>query len=191
MPIDGEEYLFYNTFPVNVGIIRGTTADPDGNITMEKEALTLEANAIAMAAHTRAASSSSRSNASPSAVRSIRARLKIPGILVDCVVVAEKPGVPHADVQRALQRRLRGRDQGAHVVDSGDGAFRTQDHRPPCSLRAKPDSISVNLGIGMPEGVSSVAAEEGVIDLDDATAEPYVIGGVPAGGLEFRRGHQR
>jgi hypothetical protein len=47
----GQECLFYKSFPIDVGIIRATTGDPDGDLTMEKEALTLEALAIAMAAH--------------------------------------------------------------------------------------------------------------------------------------------
>jgi propionate CoA-transferase len=49
MTIDGKEYLFYQAFPINIAFIRGTTADPDGNVTMEKEALVLENLALAVA----------------------------------------------------------------------------------------------------------------------------------------------
>ncbi|MGD8335238.1 MAG: malonate decarboxylase subunit alpha, partial [Desulfobacterales bacterium] len=85
---DGSEYLAYKTLPINVALLRGTTGDTDGNITMEKEALTLESLAIATAAK------NSNGFVIVQVERiadrgTLNARqVKIPGIMVDCVVVS-------------------------------------------------------------------------------------------------------
>jgi len=180
---DGVEYLAYKTFPINVAILRGTTADSFGNITMEKEALILES--LSMASAARNCNGFVIVQVERIAERgTLNARqVKIPGVMVDCVVVsdpanhwqtfAEKYNPSYSCEIKVPVTSIAPMDLSPRKVIARRAAF-----------ELKANSV-VNLGIGMPEGVANIANEEKILDYITLTAEPGVIGGIPAGGLSF------
>ena len=181
--INGAEYLFYKALPINVAFIRGTTADPDGNITMEKEALQLETLALAMAAR------NSRGYVICQVERvaaegSLDARhVRLPGVLVDAVVVAE----PRHHTQTygtaynpALSGEVRIPMKTVPPLPLDDKKVMARR----AAMELLPNSV-VNLGIGLPDTVGRVAGEEKIFDLMTLTVDPGVMGGVPAGGEDF------
>ncbi|SLM29845.1 Propionate CoA-transferase [Desulfamplus magnetovallimortis] len=180
---DGKTYLAYKTIPINVALLRGTTSDTEGNITMEKEALVLESLAIATAA---------RNSGGVVIVQveriaekgTLNSRdVKIPGIMVDCVVVSrqENHWQTFAEIYNpSYSGELKVPVQSLEPMKMGERKIIARR----AALELNANDI-VNLGIGMPEGVSNVANEEKILDYLTLTAEPGVIGGLPAGGLNF------
>ena len=183
MTVGGKEYLFYKTLPINVAFIRGTTADPDGNITMEKEALVLENLALAIAAR------NSHGYVICQVERialegSLDSRqVRLPGVLVDAVVVAE----PQYHMQTygtaynpALSGEVRIPLQTLPPLPLDDKKVIARR----AAMELLPNSV-VNLGVGLPDSVGRVASEEKIYDLMTLTVDPGVMGGVPAGGADF------
>ncbi len=182
--IGGKERLFFKTFPVNVAFVRGTYADEYGNVTLEKEAATTEVTSIAQAV---------RNNGGTVIVQveevlkggSLDPRLvKVPGIYVDAVVVADK-----ADHEQAIgcdyEPGISGEKRAAVSEDAEASPLTVKKiiaRRAAIELRK--DTV-VNLGVGVPEYISTVANEEGIGEYMTLTVESGAIGGIPQGGPRF------
>lgn len=183
MNIEDEEYLFYPSFPINVALIRGTYADENGNLCTDKEGVLMEALPIAQAVRNsggiviaQVEEVVKKGSLKPQDVR-------VPGMLVDYVVVAK----PENHFQTQVTQY--------NPAFSGEIKVPV-DSVPPMPLDARkviarraamelvPNAV-LNLGIGIPVGVGSIAAEEGVSDQLMLTTEGGVIGGVPGNGGDF------
>ena len=180
----GQETLFFKAFPIHVALIRATTADPDGNIMLEKEALRLETLSLALAAHNSGGIVLCQVERIAQSGTLGARRVRVPGVLVDAIVVAEDP-----------RDHMQTYATGYHPGLSGE--LRTPveaiaplplDEKKVIARRAAlellPNSI-VNLGVGMPDAVGTIAGEERIEDLLTFCIDPGVIGGVPMSGRDF------
>lgn len=184
--LDGEEYLFYRSVPIDVALLRGTTADENGNVTMEREALESNVLAMAQAAHNsggrvvvQVERVTETGTLDPKAVT-------IPGVLVDAVV--EAPASHHPQTYAEAYNPAYSGEIRPPTDDASGGADDSLDERTIIARRAAmelaPDSV-INLGVGVPERIPAVAAAGGVADEITQTVESGPIGGSASGGISF------
>ena len=176
----GEEWLFFKPVPVNVAFLRGTTADEDGNITMEQEAVLGEMLAMAQAARraggivvVQVKRMAKRGTLHPKSV-------KIPGIIVDFVVVDAGQRQTYAtDYDPSYSGELRIPIDGIRPLPFGPRKVIVRR----AAMELFPGAIC-NLGAGISTGLSTIAAEEGLLDVATLTNEQGIIGGAPITGRD-------
>ena len=178
MEFRGEEYLFYKPYQIDVCFLRGTTADEDGNVTMEQEAVFGEMLSEAQATRrcggivvVQVRRLAQRGTLPPKQV-------KIPGILVDYIVV-------EPDQLQTYLTPYSPAYAGELRIPASDMPRMPLDARKVIARRAAQELIAgavCNLGSGISTGIASIAAEEGVLDTVCLTNEQGLIGGAPAAG---------
>ena len=194
--MEGKEYLRYPTPQIDVAFIKGTTVDPNGNISFEKEYLTVDALAMAQA---------TKRNGGKVVVQVERVshefsrprNVIIPGMLVDAVVVCENPAhtgeynpalsgdihVPSTHMDYFVNKLSTTKSsKGNKSVKSGDQTADIIGERAATELR--PGHI-VNIGIGIPETVGKYASKQGILKDVHITVEAGGVGGLPAPGVAF------
>jgi propionate CoA-transferase len=179
---DGREWLYLRAIPVDVAIIRGTTADERGNVTMEHEGAPLGAYDQALAAHNNGGIVIAQVQRLVAAGSLPAQQVRVPGVLVDYIVV-----VP---------------DQMQTTQTAYDPAISGEIRRPHSSFRLAPwgtDKViarraalelkkgdAVNLGFGISALVPRILLEEGLGDAVTWVIEQGAVGGVPL--LDFQFG---
>ena len=181
----GRDWLLYPSMRLDCVLLRGTTADEDGNICLEDEAFPLDVLAMAQAGRNsgglvivQVKQIAARGSLSPHDIR-------IPGALVDHVVVCQDPaqhGISFAEIDNpAYTGRLRAAAGDLEPAPlSVDKVIQRRAFLELASL----DFPTINLGIGIAAGIGRVASEEG-FEQYTLTIESGVIGGIPAEELSF------
>jgi propionate CoA-transferase len=179
----GKEYLRYKVFPVDFALIRGTTSDEKGNISMEKEGVTLENLSIAQATRNSGGTVIVQVEKVVKGLLPSRT-VKIPGILVDYVVVATKPEYGCQTIHELYNPAISGevRVPPTEVKPTPLDERKVIGRRSAMELKS---GAVVNLGIGMATEVANIAMEENIYDKITLTVESGVIGGVPMSGCDF------
>jgi propionate CoA-transferase len=179
----GEEWMFYPSFPLQVGLIRGSVADEKGNLTLTREGLKMEVLPIAQAVRNSGGIVIAQVESVAAAGTLDPNDVKVPGILVDYLVVSQPENHFQTENTRynpAFSGQLRA--PLSSVAPIGLGERKVIARR--CAMELTAGAV-LNLGVGIPCDVGTVVAEEGLSDGIVLTTEAGAIGGVPAGLADF------
>jgi acetate CoA-transferase len=178
--IDGREWLFYPAIPPDVAMIRGTTADADGYISMEDEIAFMDVLAMAQAAHNNGGIVIAQVQRLVESRTLHSKTVKVPGYLVDALVVVPEQPQLYSGSSRFMS--------GDYVAVTGEIAAPPLNVRKVIARRAllevTPGDVG-NVGIGISDGIGVIAQEEGVQRDFTLTVEIGPIGGVSAQGIFF------
>lgn len=181
--VGDKEWLQFPNLDIDVAFIRGTTADINGNISVEEETSKLEQLELAMAAHNTGGIVVAQVKYLAEAKSLDPKSILVPGGLVDYIVVAD-PDYHYQTMGTFYSPEISNQVRKS-VSSTKPVKFSTRKiiaRR--AAMELKPNSI-VNLGIGTPDMVAHVAHEEGVDKEYEVTLEMGIWGGTPTGGLDF------
>ncbi len=179
-----QDFMFYRSFKIDVGIFRASAVDAAGNCSLDDEAVTLDALAIAQAAHNsnglvicQAKKLVTRGAIAPRQVA-------VPGSLVDLVVQAPEPERQHRQSDGVyFDKKYISASSGADLPRAEFSNRLAIGRR---AIRYLHRGDIVNIGTGIPgDSVGPALAEAGLSDAITLTVESGVYGGVPAGGVDF------
>ncbi len=179
----GREWLFYRAFPVNVCFLRGTTADEKGNLTLEQEPAFLEVLPMAMATRNSGGIVIAQVKRLAQSGTLPAKMVKVPHTMVDHIVV-------HPGQWQSVESEYDPALSGEVKVPISSLPPMELDARKVIARRAALEIVALpravlNMGVGMPDGIARVAAEEGIQDRMTATIEQGITGGIPAPGVIF------
>jgi len=182
MDFEGEEWLYFPVIKPDVAIIRASTADERGNLTFEHEGAYLGAMEMALAAHNCGGCVIAQVKELVPAGNMQPHDVRVPGILVDKIVVAA--------------------DQLQTTATEFDPAISGETFRPLESFKTPPFDAAkviarrvamelqpgwaVNIGFGISANVPRIFLEEGRHGEVTWVIEQGAVGGIPL--LEFKFG---
>lgn len=186
LSLNGEEYLFYKSHPIDVAIIRGTTADERGNITMEEEAIKLEAISVAQAAKSNGGKVFAQVKYLAKSGSLHPKDIVVPGIYVDGIIISENQEEDHRQTASYFFDPVYSGDLKIPVATRDPYPFNIRKIIGRRAVMELFPNAVVNLGTGIPgDVIGPIANEERINKAITLTIESGVIGGIPEGGTDF------